>query len=590
MNPTAEQLAAIDHPRRTHIRIEAGPGSGKTYVLAERAARFVREGVYRPDQVAMLTYTRSMAVDLVRRAGASMPAGVPCPSCGGAGEHQGGWSCSTCSGTGSLAVGQVLAGTIHSVAARLIRQAVTDGDPSMTQVLAEFGWLPEPGRLSIAMPEDVTDLLGIARSALGRRAPRVCDMQAAMGWRADKLAGWPAEAELRRQLAMRSMLTYDDVLELFEAWLVARGGLCDRFPALFVDEAQDLTDKLSRIIALWAPETLTMAGDSAQAIFGFLGMRGDGRAPDLGLPHNHRSGAEIVGFGAGIRNELVADGACHPLPGVPVKSGGQVWWRRPEDQAEDVETVVAAIVDAGASPKSVAVIAPTWAELEVLAERVASIGLPVHLASEHASWTWATAIGRALVGMARIAANGFADDLDLFLVSRAVGPMSAVTAAQRRAEKSGRSVLEELGPWWQALTEAQSAGALAQALDVALGGLPERVQNALTPEACAMSPRDWLMWIAMGAPKNQSSDGVTFTTVHGAKGLEWSAVVVASASEGLWPPPWRGEERDDLEWGRALYVACTRASELLVVISPRIVRDKPRAAARWLPKTEEPWT
>ena len=138
MNPTAAQLAAIGHPPRTHIRIEAGPGSGKTFVLAERAARMVREGIYRPDQVAMLTYTRSMAVDLVRRVGASMPAGVPCPACKGAREHVGGWSCSTCSGTGSLAVGQVLAGTLHSVAARLIRQSVTDGDPWMAQVLAEF--------------------------------------------------------------------------------------------------------------------------------------------------------------------------------------------------------------------------------------------------------------------------------------------------------------------------------------------------------------------------------------------------------------------------------------------------------------------
>jgi hypothetical protein len=66
-----EQLAAATAPAAAPLRVVAGPGSGKTRVLAARAAHLIHAHGARPWQVAAITFTNKAADELrARLAGA----------------------------------------------------------------------------------------------------------------------------------------------------------------------------------------------------------------------------------------------------------------------------------------------------------------------------------------------------------------------------------------------------------------------------------------------------------------------------------------------------------------------------------------
>ena len=67
-----------------------------------------------------------------------------------------------------------------------------------------------------------------------------------------------------------------------------------------------------------------------------------------------------------------------------------------------------------------------------------------------------------------------------------------------------------------------------------------------------------------------SSDSITLSTVHQAKGMEWPVVVIPWLSEGMFPSPKAVEEGRDDEERRLFYVAVTRAKDRLAMMSPEM--------------------
>jgi DNA helicase-2/ATP-dependent DNA helicase PcrA len=64
---------------------------------------------------------------------------------------------------------------------------------------------------------------------------------------------------------------------------------------------------------------------------------------------------------------------------------------------------------------------------------------------------------------------------------------------------------------------------------------------------------------------------VTISTVHSAKGLEWYAVFIPHALEGMFPSN-RAVNIEEMEEERRLfYVACSRAKEELYITFPRMI-------------------
>lgn len=75
--------------------------------------------------------------------------------------------------------------------------------------------------------------------------------------------------------------------------------------------------------------------------------------------------------------------------------------------------------------------------------------------------------------------------------------------------------------------------------------------------------------------KTKFSDGITLSTIHGAKGLEFSCVFVCGSVEGILP------HRKSLQTGqnideerRIFYVAITRAKDLLYILAPKRYHGK----------------
>jgi DNA helicase-2/ATP-dependent DNA helicase PcrA len=67
---------------------------------------------------------------------------------------------------------------------------------------------------------------------------------------------------------------------------------------------------------------------------------------------------------------------------------------------------------------------------------------------------------------------------------------------------------------------------------------------------------------------NATSDSITLSTIHQAKGMEWPVVIVPWLSEGMFPNPKAIEENRTDEERRLFYVVVTRAKDSLCLISP----------------------
>ncbi len=80
-----------------------------------------------------------------------------------------------------------------------------------------------------------------------------------------------------------------------------------------------------------------------------------------------------------------------------------------------------------------------------------------------------------------------------------------------------------------------------------------------------------------------SSDVLTLSTVHSAKGLEWKVVFIIWAVDGKFPPFMAFEDPEAIEEERRLmYVAATRAKDELTICFPGAEGLQPWAAARYL--------
>lgn len=627
-----DQRAAAVHPADV-LRIDAGPGAGKTEVLAQRVVHLL--GSHLPGEIVALTFTRSMAADLRRRIGASLPSDLPCRACNGAGkfapEHDGatGFDCGACGGLGRLSAEGVTIGTLHALAAKWVRLAL-NGTLAGGDAVRALG-LTQDHTFGLALPEDVDDMIAFAQEAIGKKKITQKALKEGLALAGRDLACWPPHTEARRQLRARNLVTYDDLLVMLRAAVEAPAGPCDQtlqqmHPVLLVDEMQDLSATHWRILAAWNPERVTYVGDDGQAIYGFLARKDgnddtaeavraffDARAERVQLGRNYRSRPFLVTAADAVRQRLAIDGACSALPLSPARpdAGGRVDLFDHTQAAEQPHTdrVVEAVQRAlcvAERPEDVVVLSPLNAELDEIASALEAEGIPA-AKIERAKVSWKTAPGRAVVAMARAADLGFWTRFDATLVLHACGMdvgglADAELAAMEKRTPLGMALdavplcTPAVG-WWQAV--ANAGDDLAALVPLAEALRPTAGLGVLTTVDALMTwlgdfrgqrtptPRDLLVWLASSetATAVVPREGcVVLSTLHGAKGLEWPEVVLAGASQGALPPVMvrPGDTANENEWHRALYVGMTRASEGLAIVCPQSLRGKFRHPTRVL--------
>ena len=628
-----DQRAASVHPAAV-LRIDAGPGAGKTEVLAQRVVHLLSEHL--PNEVVALTFTRSMAADLRRRIGASLPSDLPCRACGGAGkfapEHDGatGFDCGACGGLGRLSADGVVIGTLHALAAKWVRLAL-NGTLAGGAAVRSLG-LVQDHTFGLALPEDVDDMLAFAQETIGKKKITQKALKEGLALTGRDLAEWPPHTEARRQLRARNLVTYDDLLVMLRAVVEAPAAgpgdrvLRDLHPVLLVDEMQDLSALHWRILAAWGPRRVTYVGDDGQAIYGFLAVKNgadeaaeaaravfDARAERVQLGRNYRSRPFLVGAADAVRRQLAAAGACSALPLSPARPDAQgridLFDHTQSAEQPHTDRVVEAVQRAlcvAERPEDVVVLSPLNAELDEIASALEAAGVPAQKI-ERAKASWKTAPGRAVVAMARAADLGFWTRFDATLVLRACGKDvdgladAELTAMDKRLplalalDVQGRCHIRP--GWWQDVVNAGDD--LAKLVPLAEALRPTAGLGVLTTVAAlgewlgdfrgqrTPTPRDLLVWLASSETATAAvlrEGAVALSTLHGAKGLEWPEVVLAGASQGALPPVMvrPGDTAGENEWHRALYVGMTRASEGLAIVCPQMLRGKFRHPTRVL--------
>lgn len=362
LNP--EQLAAVEY-RQGHLLVRAGPGTGKTRLLTQRAAALVEQGL-EPGRALMLTFTRKAAQELASRLGAALP---------------------RASG--------VRVGTFHALGRDILSQALGQ-PPRLADEQARLELLAPLARQAGLRPADLALLLTRAKQDL--EPPR--DPQ---------LAAWLEAYQARLEGA--GLLDLDDLVrqaallllgdqEAARAW---RG----RFAHILVDEYQDVNPAQVELLKALAGADCQVAaiGDPDQAIYGFRGaQRSLFRRFALDFPgarlfhltRNYRSGQAILDLAQGLmaherdpqRQPLAAQGAKGFLPLAASLAS-------PQEEARWVAAKVVELlggvdsrqVEAGGgqgayAPCEVAVLYRLHAQGAALAQALAQAGVPVQVAAE----------------------------------------------------------------------------------------------------------------------------------------------------------------------------------------------------------------
>lgn len=556
----ADQRAAV--VTESHlVAVIAGAGSGKTRVLTRRIAYRIATGDADARHTLALTFTREAAGELRRRLQRL-----------GLREH-------------------VEAGTFHSVMLAVLRQRWADTERRAKTVVSDRRRLLRDaqkeydlggGRQTIevgndevswAMARGITaDQYGAAARRSGRRP--VGGVEAAAGV-------YDSYVRLKR---MRGVIDFDDVLLDVLADAQRDQDFADtlrwRFRHLLVDEAQDLNPVQHRLVELLRQgrDDLFLVGDPAQAVYGFNGAdpsllleveRRFAGVEVVRLPVNHRCTPQIVRAGshvlqAGDQPTDVRSARDDARPVAVLAAEDEM------DEASIIATRIAQgdpnLIRAG----HVAVLTRTNAQHSVFESALGECGVSVRRSANASNSPLHTAIRSASANTSASGLRAWAHDT-LDQISNLHDAEGRVTdierrgaaEAQRRGESKPRQSLRSLRP-----TVAHSAD-LADARGALAHIEAERRVATSLLEFLRDSPRgdgaDFRSWVATTNPfEDRSTDGVDLLTFHSSKGREWHTVFVAGVETSLMPHKSATTQVERAEEARLLYVATTRATDVLI--------------------------
>ncbi|MDO9094237.1 MAG: ATP-dependent helicase [Rubrivivax sp.] len=602
----AEQRAAATHPAQDRaLLVLAGAGTGKTSTLAARVAWLVQQGAD-PQRLLLITFSRRAAGEMATRAGRLLHrvAGLP-PSV--APPHLP-WC-----------------GTFHSVAARLLREDARhiglaegftvldrgDAEELMAQARQAQGLAETTGRTRFPL---AATCVAMHSRCINTRAPLAEVLREHFPWCAMHEAALASLfAAYAAAKAAQHSLDFDDLLLAWWHLLqapAAAARLRARFDHVLVDEVQDVNALQADIVHALRPggQGLTAVGDDAQAIYAFRGAdpqhlralpgRCTPQALVLTLTQNYRSTPAILA----AANAVIAEAAeGHALQLHSRRTDGL----RPRivtvaDEAAEARGVADAVLaerEAGVLLRRQAVLFRTAThsaalELELVRRHVPFVkygGLrfleAAHVKDVLAVLRWAdnpAARGAAArcarlvpglgpASVARLLEGGA--DLTAFTPPPAARAGWAALAAlmhQLRAAPAWPADLALAIHWYQTHLERLFDDARVRRGDLdtllrlaATQGSRSRFVTELTLDPPAATGDE-------AGPPHRDDDYLVLSTLHSAKGQEWSAVHLLRMVDGCMPADMAtGRAAEIEEERRLLYVGMTRAKDSLTLWVPQ---------------------
>ena len=618
-----QQRAAVLHGDGP-LLIVAGAGTGKTRTLVHRVAQLIERGVD-PRRILLLTFTRRSAGEMLRRVDRLLRH-LPAPA----------------STSQRAPAGQrVWGGTFHATAAQLLRmygRAIgldpgftihdrTDSEDLLNVVRTEL----DLSKTDRRFPKKGT-CMAIYSHCVNAQAPLEEVVEKHFRWCRDHTDDLKRlfQTYVDRKIA-QGVLDYDDLL-LFWQGLVNDEGTArrirERFDCVLVDEYQDTNFLQAEILRALCPDGhgLTVVGDDAQSIYSF---RAATVRNILDFPQCF-AGTTIVKLEQNYRStQPILDAANQVIAAAKEGHAKQLFAERTdgdkpqlvtcEDEYEQAEVVVSQVLahrEAGVDLRRQAVLFRASYHSIALEAELAARNIPF---VKYGGLKFVEAAHvKDLMSILRLAENpqDVVAGMRLLLLLPGVGPKRARQWMAALAEAKGDfRVWQDVKPpaasrgiWPQLIgllaelhadSGSDVSSQVGKAREFYKPLLAEKYDNPeprlrdleqLEQLALRFADRGALLAdIALDPPDapedlsgspQRDEDYLVLSTIHSAKGLEWDAVYVLSASDGNIPSDMATESPEQIEEERRLfYVALTRARHWLYVLFPQKSLRRSRSAA-----------
>ena len=622
------------------ILVIAGAGSGKTRTLVYRVARLIESGTD-ASRILLLTFTNKAAREMLRRVEALLA--VDTRRLMGGTFHSVGNRLLRRFGT-RVGLGANFTILDEEDAREMLEAATSD------QKIAVLERRFPKGDVLLDLYSFTVNTGRAFSEVLAERAPHFVAIQEEI------VAVLHRYRERKRQA---NAADYDDLLlawkRLLEEAPETAAELSRSYEHILVDEYQDTNTLQGEIVDRMAREkrNLTVVGDDAQAIYSFRGASFENtlgfpeRYPDaktFRLTINYRSTPEILtlanaSIGNNLRQFPKDLKACResgpmpavvPLPDIP-------------DQARFVAQRILEWHDEGEKLSDVAVLYRAHYQALELQIELTRRGIPYEIRSgtrffeqrhvkdvlaflrivvnpkDELSWKRALKlyprIGERSAAAVWEAIGTRPDPLASFREREGAGGIALPRGAEASL-KPFRALMASLDSPSIRSSPAEAIRAVVETVyrdfarakfpnaNARLDDLEQFAQFAQTYDSLPSFLEDVTLFnelsgedVVAGEPED---DRVVLSSVHQAKGLEWSRVLVMGLSEGRFPSYRAAVTEEGLEEERRLfYVAVTRAKNELALVYPMLARDRygvdvilepSRFVAELPPEVYERWT
>jgi len=541
------------------VVILAGAGTGKTRVISHRVAYAAATRAVDPKRILVVTFTEKAAAEMKHR-------------------------------LRGLGLPQVEASTFHAAARRQLAYYWPqihgrDLPDVLDTKLRIIGPLARslPGGYKFTPAKDLADEIEWAK--VRRQTPSTYAPERDPPVPPDVFTTLWRRYERAKQQANR--IDFEDMLtmavELYETDTDALALVHRRYEWFSVDEYQDTNRLQEDLLRLWLGDRrdLCVVGDPDQTIYSFTGASSDylltfgNRYTDarvVRLSQNYRSTPQVIELANRLipGRELRATAADGPTPAVASHADGDV------ELAAVVSRIRELMAD-GLPATEIAILVRTNAQL---------VGFEAALTAAEILFT---------VRGVRFFARPEVRTAMRALRADATGHLSTIVAARWRTELG----FDETSPPGPGAEARDRHAALATLLGLARGLERERPTATVEDFVTEVARRD-------AAEADAAGEGITLSTLHRAKGLEWDAVFLPQLEEGTLPIRQSASDRLALEEERRLlYVGLTRARRHLSLswagsrVGPKgtpgrarpsrfIAELRPGAVARPVPKPRAP--
>ena len=614
MNFNKAQKTALSH-RDGPMMVLAGPGSGKTTVITHRIKKLLEQGV-NPSGILVITFTKAAATEMkerfLRLAGK---------------EYENG-------------DGKVTFGTFHSVFYQILKMAYRFPAGSVLGEEEKRDFFKEYLEKSDLEVEDegefISSVINEISYAKGNRIDLTYyySQNCPEEWFKKLYGGY------ENMLRSTGKLDFDDMLVMCHELFTERKDILvawqRKYRYILVDEFQDINRIQYEIVRMLAlPENnLFIVGDDDQSIYRFRGAKPEimlgfvkdyPDAKQVLLAENYRSAKEIVETSLRLigHNKVRFPKDLAPVHGVGRPVDITVY-ENPLREMEDVARKLRQYVMAGYAYEDMAVLFRTSTGSGLLAEKLMEYNIPFQMRDVipnlYSHWIAKDLFAYLTLGQGGRKRSDFYRIMNRpnRYLSRDAFETPEVSFGAVKSFYQDREWMEERV--WNLESDLNTIGKLKLAAAInyirkAVGYddylksyaefrrlKPEElfeIADRLAESAAGFATfAEWQEHVKQyeetlkeqrqnGHGEAENTGGVTLSTMHSAKGLEYRIVFIIDANEGIVPHHKAAMTADIEEERRLFYVAMTRAKERLHLCAVRERYHRKQEISRFVKECRE---